>query len=93
MIEPSKEPVCRFIISTFPGPFEGRLPTACGIYWTLYVYATFTVGGLIGVFVSRWRKTTALLFLLATLVVLTAFDALGRYLEHCDWWWRFTNGL
>ena len=80
-IGPSKEPVCRFIISTFPGPFEGRLPTACGIYWTIYVYAVIAFGGFIGVLFSQWRKKTALLFLMGTLMLFIVFGAAGRYLE------------
>ncbi len=34
-------------------------------------------GGLVGVFYSRWRKRTSLLFLLATLVVITVFAFSG----------------
>jgi hypothetical protein len=39
------------------------------------------VGGSIGVRYSRWRKSTSILFLLAMLLVIAAFDAMGRVFD------------
>jgi hypothetical protein len=48
---------------------------------TLFILTLAAVGGSIGVLFSRWRKRTAFLLLLATLVVIAVVAALGNYLE------------
>ena len=52
-------------------------------YGILLTFAA--VGGSIGVLFSRWRKRTAFLFLLATLVVIAAFCTLGDYMNTHFW--------
>jgi uncharacterized membrane protein YjjB (DUF3815 family) len=39
------------------------------------------IGGAIGIVFSQWRKGKAIVFLLAILVVIAAFNALGGCLE------------
>jgi hypothetical protein len=46
------------------------------VHRTLLLALT-AIGGSIGVVFSQWRKRTAILFLLATLLVVAAFAALG----------------
>ena len=51
------------------------------VHFTLFMLTLAAVGGSIGVLFSQWRKRTAILFLLAILVVIAVFAALGTYLE------------
>jgi hypothetical protein len=51
------------------------------VHFTLFMLTLAAVGGSIGVQLSRWRKSTAFLFLLATLGVIAVFAALGAHLE------------
>jgi len=51
------------------------------VHFTLFMLTLAAAGGSIGVLFSEWRKRTAFLFLLAILVVIAAFSALGAYLE------------
>jgi hypothetical protein len=52
------------------------MPAYYCVHRTLLL-ALAAVGGSIGALFSRWRKRTAFLFLLATLLVIAAFAALG----------------
>jgi len=51
------------------------------VHFTLFMLTLAAVGGSIGVLFSQWRRRTAILFLLAILVVIAVFAALGTYLE------------
>jgi hypothetical protein len=51
------------------------------VHFTLFMLTLAAIGGSIGVLYSEWRKRTAFLFLLAILVVIAVFNALGSYLE------------
>jgi hypothetical protein len=55
------------------------------VHFTLFMLTLAAIGGSIGVLFSRWRKRTAFLFLLATLVVIAVFAALGDYLDRSVW--------
>jgi hypothetical protein len=51
------------------------------VHFMLFMLTLTAVGGSIGVLFSRWRKRTSLLFLLAVLLVIAAFCALGSALD------------
>jgi hypothetical protein len=51
------------------------------LHFALFMLTVAGAGGAVGVLFSEWRKRRAILFLLAILAVIAAFDALGSRLE------------
>lgn len=51
------------------------------VHFALFMLTLAAIGGSIGVLFSRWPKRRSFLFLMATLVVIAVFAALGNYLE------------
>lgn len=51
------------------------------IHFSLYMLTLAGAGGIVGVLFSEWRRKKAILFLLAILVIIAAFNALGNQLE------------
>ena len=65
----------------FNEPRPCKLIEPCTVHFTLFMLSLAALGGSVGVLFSRWRKTTAFLFLLATLMVIAVFALQGNYLE------------
>ncbi len=51
------------------------------VHFTLFMLSLAALGGSVGALFSRWHKTAAFLFLLATLAVIAVIAVLGSYVE------------